>query len=109
MCVYECCMAQLSHPPVLYIIGPTVDPSGCAQQTVDFHYRRTLSLYNSTRSTSVQGDHFHSVYFAAGKEAHSPPAESECIPVAVVEEQTFCRTFFYSSFNDGGYTSTVWH
>src|SRR5699024_4814106 len=34
--------------------------------TVDFHCRRTLSLYNSTRSTSVQGDHFHSVYFAAG-------------------------------------------
>ena len=62
MCVYECCMAQLSHPTVLYIIGPTVDPSGCAQQTVDFHYRRTLSLYNCTRSTSVQGDHFHSVY-----------------------------------------------
>jgi len=37
----------------------------CAR-TVDFHCRRTLSLYNSTRSTSVQGDHFHSVYFAAG-------------------------------------------
>src|SRR5699024_5282695 len=43
VCVYECCMAQLSHTPVLYIIGPTVDPSGCAQQTLDFHYRRTLS------------------------------------------------------------------
>jgi len=35
-------------------------------KTVDFHCRRTLSLYNSTRSTSVQEDHFHSVYFAAG-------------------------------------------
>jgi len=33
---------------------------------IDFHCRRTHSLYNSTRSTSVQGDHFHSVYFAAG-------------------------------------------
>src|SRR5699024_1152289 len=51
--------------------------SGCKAErfvyvlkTVDFHCRRTLSLYNSTRSTSVQGDHFHSVYFAAGKEAH---------------------------------------
>src|SRR5690625_380618 len=35
-------------------------------KTVDFHCRRTLSLYNSTRSTSVQEDRFHSVYFAAG-------------------------------------------
>src|SRR5699024_11376435 len=66
MCLYECNKAQLSKPPVLYIIGTTDDPSGCAQQTVDFHYRRTLTLNNSTRSTSVQGDHFHSVYFAAG-------------------------------------------
>src|SRR5699024_1636834 len=39
---------------------------GYEQKSVDFHCRRTLSLYNSTRSTSVQGDHFHSVYFAAG-------------------------------------------
>src|SRR5690625_5091156 len=37
----------------------------CAK-TVDFHCRWTLSLYTSTRSTSVQEDHFHSVYFAAG-------------------------------------------
>src|SRR5699024_9270477 len=44
--------------------------------TVDFHCRRTLSLYNSTRSISVQGDHFHSVYFAAAW--LEPPCASHC-------------------------------
>jgi len=31
------------------------------------------------------------------------------IPFAVTEEQIFYRTSFYSSFNDGGYTSIIWH
>src|SRR5690625_7699009 len=32
-------------------------PSIVSANAVDFHCRRTLSLYNSTRSTSVQEDH----------------------------------------------------
>src|SRR5690625_2350224 len=49
----------------------------CAK-TVDFHCGWTLSLYNSTRSTSVQEDHFHSVYFAAGTASASLPWQRVC-------------------------------
>src|SRR5699024_6148175 len=60
------------------IIWLIADQSGCVQQTVDFHCRRTLPLYNSTRSTSVQGDHFHSVYFAAGMASASLLRQGVC-------------------------------
>src|SRR5699024_10200496 len=72
---------QVQHSSIILptcIIWLIADQSGCVQQTVDFHCRRTLSLYHSTRSTSVQGDHFHSVYFAAGTASASLPRQGVC-------------------------------
>jgi len=71
----------MEHPRssfLIYSLDVKVERFVYVLKNVDIHCRRTLSLYNSTRSTSVQEDHFHSVYFAAGMAWASLPRRGIC-------------------------------